>query len=187
MNAIESSLAVFNNICVLAESKIDSHLNVVVSDQKEDTDTLTLPSLAEEIAKTLGLREAECLYSISIYLKQRPELEIRMGKNGGIHRVGDDKTKTPMTPKDCALKFYDPVKNSAVLIIEEEFMKAEEANRKNGFGGKVRLNFQSLSQIVADKLNIKPYSAYHCLRHYIQTERKDLVIELGRHGGLAKR
>lgn len=188
MNAIESSLELFKNICVLAETKIDDHLKKVdFTEEKTDSDTLTLAGLAEQIAMTVGCKEAECLHSISLYLKNRPELEIRSGKNGGIHRVGDDKAKVPMSPKDCALKFYDNVKNVGIIVIEEEFAKAEENAKKNGWTSKVRLNFQQLCQIIAEKLNIKQYSAYHCLKHYVQTERKDLVIELGRHGGLAKR
>lgn len=188
MNAIESSLEVFKNICLLAETKIEDYFKRTDTvTNKEDSNNLTLAALAEQIASEVGYKEAECLHSISIYLKNRPELEIRSGKNGGIHRVGDDKAKAPMTPKDCALKFYDNVKDCAVIVIEEEFTKAEDTAKKNGWSGKVRLNFQQLSQIIAEKLNIKQYSAYHCLKEYIQSERKDLVIELGRHGGLARK
>lgn len=188
MNAIESSLELFKNICVLAETRIDEYFKKVdLNDESISSENLTVAALAEDISTKVGCKEAECVQSISIYLKARPELEVRSGKNGGIHRVGDDKVKTPMTPKDCALKFYDDVKNSAVVVIEEEFLKAEESAKRNGLGGKVRLNFQQLAQIIADKLDIKQYSAYHCLKEYVTKERKDLVIELGRHGGLARR
>jgi len=188
MSAIQSSVLMFTNICQLAEQRIEEYLKIIDAvEDKTQIDTFTIPKLAEDIGTELDIKQTECLYAIALYLRNRPELEVRTGKGGGLHRVGDDRTKTIMTPKECALKNYDAVKACAFVVIDEEFAKAEEATKtQEVVVKKVRLNFQDLSQIIADKLKLKQYAAYHCLKSYIQDERKDLIIELGRHGGLAR-
>ncbi len=187
MSAIESSVLMFTNICQLAEQRIEEYLlKIDALEDRTQIDTFTIPKLAEDIGTELDIKQSECLQAITLYLRNRPELEVRTGKGGGLHRVGDDRTKTIMTPKECALKNYDAVKACAFVVIDEEFAKAEDAAKKQEVVKKVRLNFQDLSQIIADKLKLKQYAAYHCLKSYIQDERKDLIIELGRHGGLAR-
>jgi hypothetical protein len=188
MSAIESSVLMFTNIVTLAESNIAKYFTKVdESEDRSQLDTLSIAALAEHIGTELGIKQQECLYSICLYLKNRPELEIRAGKNGGICRVGDNRSKTIMTPKECALKNYDAVKTCAFTVIDEEFDKAQSIAEKQNLTGKIRLNFQDLSQIIADKLKIKQYASYHCLKSYIQDERADLMIELGRHGGLVRK
>lgn len=187
MSAIESSVLIFTNICQLAEQRIEEYFQKIdLLEDKTQIDTFTITQLSEDIGNELGIKQPECLQAITLYLRARPELEVRAGKGGGLHRVGDDRIKTVMTPKECALKNYEAVKTCALIVINEEFEKAEAIAKQQGILKKVRLNFQLLSQIIADKLKLKQYAAYHCLKSYIQDERKDLVIELGRHGGLMK-
>jgi len=187
MSAIESSVLMFTKICQLAEQHIEEYFKKLdVAEDKTQIDSFRISSLAEEIGNLLDIKQPECLQVITIYLRFRPELEIRAGKGGGLHRVGDDRIKSLMTPKECALKNYGIVKNCAAAVIDEEFSKAEAAAKQLGLLKAVRLNFQDLSQIVADKLKLKQYAAYHCMKSYIQDERHDLTIELGRHGGLMK-
>lgn len=188
MSAIESSVLMFTNICTLAENHIAEYFTKMDTvEDRSQLDSLRIAGLAENIGNELGIKQQECLFSISLYLKNRPELEIRPGKNGGICRVGDDRAKTIMTPKECALKNYDTVKACAFTVINEAFDKADEIAKTQNLTGKVRLNFQLLSQIIADNLKLKQYAAYHCLKSYIEDERPDLTIELGRHGGLVRK
>ncbi len=187
MSAIESSVLIFTTICQLAEQRIEDYL--LKADALEDgsqIETFTIPRLAEEIGAKLNIKQPECLQVITLYLRSRPELEVRAGKGGGLHRVGGDHIKSVMTPKECALKNYEVVKACAIVVIDEEFTKAEELVKKQEVVKKVRLNFQDLSQIIADRLKFKQYTAYHCLKKFVQDERKDLIIELGRYGGLSK-
>jgi len=184
-NIIQST-QLFQNICHLAEERINRYL--VELKGKPYIETLTVTALSDDIARELQLKQNECMFSVYLYMRSRPELEIRAGKNGGIVPVGENRTKTAMTPKECALKNYDSVKTEALKTIDEEFTKAEEQLKKQGFTPKrIRLNFQNLAQIIADKLNIKQYASYHCLKSYIEDERPDLIIVLGRHGGLERR
>ena len=75
------------NICELAESRIEDHLSKIDAlEDKSQATNLTLSGLAEDVGVELALKQQECLYSISLYLKNRPDLEVRTGKNGGIHR-----------------------------------------------------------------------------------------------------
>jgi len=187
MSAIESSVLMFTNICRLAEQRIAEYFaKIDALEDKSQIETFSIVTLADHLSAQLEIKQPECLQAITLYLRYRPELEIRTGKGGGLHRVGDDYVKVAMTPKECALKNYDVVKNCAVIVIDEEFSKAEELAKQQGVLKKVRLNFQTLAQIIADKVNLKQYAAYHCLKSYIEDERKDLIIELGRHGGLMK-
>ncbi len=92
-----------------------------------------------------------------------------------------------MTPKECALKYYDLVKECAFTMIGEEFIKAKETLTAQGEERAPRLNFESLCAMIAEKVKIKQYAVYHCLREYVVEERADLVMELGRYGGLRER
>lgn len=187
MTAIPTSLAIFEKICTLAETKINEHLNVAdaVTD-KAQANNLYASFLSDEIAKEVGIKQSDCLHIVYIYLQNRPELEIN--KKNGICRVTDDANKTTMTPQQCAHKFYNIVKNYAETLLEEEFLKAEQDIKNRGVIAVPNLNIQDLALNVANKLNIKRYAAYYCLRDYIQTERKnDLVIGAGRGGGIRRR
>lgn len=189
MSAIEPSITLFRGICELSETRIDDHFRKVDAlEDKSKVENLKIASLAEEIAATLGVKQQECVYTISLYLRNRPDLELRAGTNGGICRVGDKAQKAPMTPKECALRHYELVKGHAFTVINDEFIKAKEVIKQQGLVNKqAKLNFQQLCDIIADKANLKYYVVYHCIREYIEEERVDLVIELGRYGGLVER
>lgn len=190
MSPVESSLALFKRICQIVELRIDEHFKKIDenNNKSNNENVLRITELADSIASELEIKSPESLYSIHLYLSQRPDLEVRSGKNGGICRVGDDRNKPAMTPKECGLKFYESVKECAPAIIEHTFNVAEESLKAQGlFTTKVRLNFQDLCTEIGNKLNIKSYAVYHCLRQYIQDERKDLIVALGRGGGLMKK
>jgi hypothetical protein len=188
MTALASSINLFTNICQLAEDQIEAHFNQVdeTTNHNPDNDALRVIGLSHDIANQLQLKDAEVLYAIQLYLRNRPDLELKSNK--GICRIGDDRVKSAMTPKECAMKNYNAVKAIAPEVIDHAFSVAEEEARTQGLMvNKVRLNFQDLRDKIAEKLNVKPYSVYHCLKQYIQDERRDLIVALGRQGGLMKR
>lgn len=188
MSAFASSLALAQNIFQQAEIKINQYLAKIAASE-QNTDILTPASLSDAIARELGIKPADCLHSVLLYIKHRPELEVRNGRMPGIYLVSATSEKTLMSPKECALKHYDAVKTTAQPVIIEEFKKIDEAAQTRGVNNLLglKLNFQTLAQIIADKIGIKQYAAYHCLKEYISKERQeDLVIELGRYGGLRR-
>lgn len=188
MSAINSSITLFRNICELAESRINEHFRQVdLLEDKSQVQNIRIAALAQEVAASLKVKQQECVYSICLYLRNRPDLELRTGKNGGICRIGDVYIKTPMSPKECSMKHYDLVKECAFGVISEEFLKAREMLKEQGGDKTVRLNFEQLCAMIAEKVNIKQYAVYHCLREYVEEERGDLVMELGRYGGLMER
>jgi len=173
-NAIELATALFVRICEMTEAKLENHLEKFGSvEEKAELEAPRIPVIANEIANELRIKSPLCLNAVYIYLLHRPDLEIRTGKNAGVYPI-----KGKMTAKECSLKNYEAVKDCAPNIIDDEFRKVPK-----GF----KLNFQDLSQVIADKLGIKQYASYHCLKQYVLEERQDdLVIDLGRYGGLRR-
>ena len=85
--------------------------------------------------------------------------------------------KTPkpkMTVKQCSMRHYDTVKECAFVVLEQELAKTKS------------VGLMGLADTVAQRLNIKSYAAYHCLKAYL-VERQDLELERGRYGGIKRR
>lgn len=190
MSAIESSVDMFYKICFLAETKIDEHFKHVDNlPDKSQAANLHVADVADYIsAQIKSIRQQECVSSLYLYIKNRDDLEVRPGKHGGICRIGEKRGREiPMTPKECALQHYEVVKEYAFFVIDDSFAKAEAFAKERGFSTDVKLNFQELCALIADKLDIKQYAVYHCMKAYIEEERSDLVIDLGRYGGLRRK
>lgn len=187
--AIDSSVETFKAICTLAEARIDEHLaRYDATKDKANAPILTISALSDELSGKTKISQPECMYVVYLYLRARPELEVRTGKTGGIWRIEDTRpAKSLMTPQECAHRHYQVVKECAAKMFEEGFAKGEESNRAQHLIREVKLNFQDLAQDVANKLGYKKYVAYHCMKEYVEKERLDLVIDKGRHGGLRKR
>ncbi len=179
---INTTIALVATICQEVEAKLQGHFEKVDAN-KENKDTLYAAGLADEVSKNAGIKAAECLNLIYVYLRARPELEIRRG--GGIYRTSDVQVeKALMTPKECALKHYELVKEHSVDVIAAKFA-ADEENAKQS-GKATRLKLEDICGEITDKLGLKNYTVYFCVRQYITAERPDLRIELGRYGGVVK-
>lgn len=178
----EKTIAIVTKVFTHIESAIKLHFEKV--DKNNILQPIIPGNLADELVKKYGLKPAECIQIINLYVNQSEHLELRTGKNSGIYRVTDEKPKAIMGPKECALKHYDVVKEHAVDVIGTLFL-AEEENEKTT-GKATRLNFQELCEKIANKIGVKNYTVYFCLREYIERERPDLKIERGREGGVMK-
>lgn len=184
---IESITKISQKACEIAENRITSYFQSIDENKDKAFEPLKVSSLADDIARELNISVKQSLQILSLYIQQRQDLEIKTHKNGGIWRAGAPFPKQKMGPKECALKHYELVKNQASRFIEESFLRAEKGLADGADRKQIRLNFQELCDEISLELDIKSYNVYHCLRQFINNERRDLKVELGRYGGLMRR
>lgn len=174
MNAIENTLNIVKNVCNSAEKYIKNYLEKLDEDPNY-TDTLTIPDLSTKVGEEVGIDYQQCDRIIYLYLEHRADLQIRPGRGGGIGRKGEPQRSHPkMSPEECALKHYDIIKEKASIMLDTKFK--EFPNKK--------VNIRDLSDELENQTGIKAYAAYHCIKNYIDKERRDLRISKGRSGGV---
>lgn len=188
MSAIDPSINNFKQICELAERNIAEHFNRFdLLEDKSKAEILKVPAMSLDIARALHMEQTEVTMSVNLYLRNRSDLMVRSGKYSGIYRVADNTPKAAMTPQECAMRHYDAVVETSVPLITAEFAKARQELTADNIKQPARLNFQELCDVISQKLKLKHYVVYHCLRTYINKEQTDWHIRYGRYGGLFER
>lgn len=170
------------------ELKIDKHFAKVDADKTTSRpECLTVYKMCLVLMEEFQLRSQECAALISLYVDEHPTLEIRQGAEGGIYRKTDPKNYSTMKVEECALQHYSEVAQIAGSVIDNEFEKVRTKLKEKGIESVIRLPVQELAQLIADRVGIKRYAAYHCMVAYINRERRnDLSIVRGKYGGVEK-
>jgi hypothetical protein len=83
--SIESVVELTKDVCSRAEVAIDRSLN--------NEKALSVVDLSTEIAETVGIKQPMCYQIITLYINERPNIYVKMGKGGGIRSIPEGYAK----------------------------------------------------------------------------------------------
>lgn len=173
-NTTEIVLSLFERICLCAEKIVNEHLELLSRVREDARQGLFITSITQKISANITeLPPHEISLIVSIYLRNRDDIEIIQGKNGGVY------------PKNTIRKITnknDYRKTTHYLEIKELGCKLIDGYLNNI----PKIQIKDICHEISKSVEVKDYIIYQCLKSYIRYERPDLKVTVGKYGGITK-
>lgn len=168
----------------ITEQVLSQIENIINSSLLENDGSVKISNITEKllssIDKSLGISETLCSSLMTLYIAKRADL----CTSKGLVFFEDKKVNKLMTAEECALRFYHDFMAAGGPSIIEGHLAGAEALPSNK-GKRVSIKLREVVSELAQKINVKEYNMYYCVKKYIK-ESDTLCLRRGSSGGISR-